>query len=135
MIYNKYRNVLTSVIRRVKANYYEGAFLKSKNNIKKTWSYIREIACKNSAKQTQRSLVINNNILDSYTEIAEAFNDFFGTVASDLENEMQPTDGWSHTAYIIFQCNSMFLFPVTGKEYNIMMKLKNSKTSKLIKFP
>ena len=30
MIYNKYRNVLTSVIRRVEDNYYEGAFLKSK---------------------------------------------------------------------------------------------------------
>ena len=51
-------------------------------------------------------------------------------MASDLENEMQPNDGSSPTANIISQCNSMFLFPVTGKEcYNIMMKLKNSKTS------
>ena len=129
IIYNKYRNVLTSVIKRAKANYYEGAFFKFKNNIKKTCSYIREIACKNSAKQPLRSLV-NNNVLNSYTEIAEAFTNFFGTVASDLENEMQPTDGSSPTANIISQCNSMFLFPVTGKEcYKIMMKLKNSKTS------
>ena len=111
MIYNKYRNVLTSVIKRAKANYYGGAFLKSKNNIKKTWSYIREIACKNSAKQPLRSLFVNNNILNSYTEIAEAFNNFFGTVASDLENEIQPTDGSSPTANIISQCNSMFYVP------------------------
>ena len=90
MINNKYRNVLTSVIKKAKANYYEGAFLESKNNIKKTWSFIREIA-----KQPLRSLVVNNNIQNSYTEIAEAFNIFFETVASDLENEMQPTDGSS----------------------------------------
>ena len=77
MIYNKYRNVLTSVIKRAKANYYEGVFFKSKNNIKKTWSYIREIACKNSAKQPLRSLVVNNDVLISYTEISEAFNNFF----------------------------------------------------------
>ena len=104
MIYNKYRNVLTSVIKRAKANYCEGAFFKSINNIKKTWSYIREIAGKNSAKQPLRSLV-NNNILNIYTETAEAFNNFFGTVASDLENEMQPTDGSSPIANIISQCN------------------------------
>ena len=53
---------------------------------------------KNSAKQPLRSLVVNNNILNSYTEIAEAFNNFFGTVASDLGNEMQQTDGSSPTA-------------------------------------
>ena len=53
-------------------------------------------------------------------------------MASDLEKKMQLTDGSSPTANIISpcNCNSMFLFPVTGKEcYNIMMKLTNSKTS------
>ena len=89
MIYNKYRNVLTSVIKRTKANYYEGAFLKSINIIKKTWSYIQEIACKNSAKQPLRSLVVNNIVLNNYTEIAEAFNHFFWNCG----HEMQPTNG------------------------------------------
>ena len=78
MIYNKYRNVLTSVLKQgLKLTITRVVFIKSKNNIKKTWSYIREIACKNSAKQPLKSLDLNNNILNSYTEIAVAFNNFF----------------------------------------------------------
>ena len=73
MIYN----VITSVVKRAKANYHKSTFLKSKNNMKKTWSYIREIGCKNSAKQPLRSLVVNNIILNSYNDIAEAFHNFF----------------------------------------------------------
>ena len=41
---NKYKNILTSVIRKVWSNYHNDVFLQCKGNIRKTWSFIKEIS-------------------------------------------------------------------------------------------
>ena len=129
---NKYKNVLTSVIRKAKSNYYN-VFLRCKGNIRKAWSFIREISGKQNSKHDIKSLIFDNRILNSHGEMAEIFNNFFSTVAADLANNMPPSDGSSVTANIVilwsYNCNSMFLYPVTKSEcIDVISKLNNKRT-------
>ena len=126
---NKYKNILTSVIRNAKSNYYNDVFLRCKGNIRKTWSFIREISGKQNSKHDIKSLIFDNRIVNSHGEMAEIFNNFFSTVAADLANNMPPSDGLSVTANIISNCISMFLYPVTKYEcIDVISKLTNKRT-------
>ena len=127
---NKYKNILTSVIRKAKSNYYNDVFLRCKGNIRKTWSFITEISGKQNSKHDIKSLIFDNRIVNSHGEMAEIFNNFFSTVAVDLaNNNMPPSDGLSVTANIISNCNSMFLYPVTKSEcIDVISKLTNRRT-------
>ena len=73
---NKYKNILTSVIRNAKSNYYNDVFLRCKGNIRKTWSFIREISGKQNSKHDIKSLIFDNRIVNSHGEMAEISTTF-----------------------------------------------------------
>ena len=104
---NKYKNILTSVIRKAKSNYYNDVFLQCKGNIRKTWSFIREISGNRIVNTISSLLFLTIKLLIHmvrWLKFLTTFN-FFSTVAADLANNMPPSDGLSVTANITSNCN------------------------------
>jgi hypothetical protein len=73
--------------------------------------------------------------LDSECVIGNAFNDFFSTVAEDLNRDIPESDNISPCSLITPQPNSFYLYPVDRDEcLNIISNLKN-KGSNLYNVP
>ena len=65
-------------------------FSNFKNNIKKTWVTLNKLTGKTTQKTTVNNIIYNDRILDIPSDIAEAFNQFFSSVASNLESKLPP---------------------------------------------
>ncbi|KAK3919289.1 putative RNA-directed DNA polymerase from transposon BS [Frankliniella fusca] len=99
----------------------------SKNMSKTVWSIINKSMGKTKAPHENIKVKVDTEI-EAYSDpekVAEAFNDFFGNVAKDLQNgnNSMGTSGRQ-------QQQSMFLSPVTKNDVIIaIMNLKNKKCS------
>ena len=75
-----------------KKNYYNNLITKYKNNIKKSWSIMKEEIGK--IKQVNnnllRRLIINNKEIYAKKTIAESFNKYFINVGSNLASKIPP---------------------------------------------
>ena len=122
---NSYKNLLNSLVRKSKQNYYKIRFRDSAGNIKKTWSNIREIMSNSKNKKSVKSIIINSAIVNDPNLIADHFNEYFTTIAASLEQNI-PQTNISPLHYVKgSNINSLFLSPVTFLECsNIIGKLK-----------
>ena len=92
-IYKKYRNTLTCIIREAKKSYFKNAFTDSRGNGKQTWKLLREAL--NARKQQNKlpnSFIREDGSICTEDHVADAFNDFFTSVAQKLEDEMPASD-------------------------------------------
>lgn len=79
--YLMYRNLLNRLIRNCKKKYYSIQIENAKNNTKKTWNIINEIANKKSmSSNIVNEVIINNEIITNKSTIAESFNNYFTNV-------------------------------------------------------
>ena len=111
------RNLIISLIRSSKKDYYAFYFEQHKSNVKKTWEGIRnivKITKKNYSSPTQ--LFYNNKVHKSNKDMANAMNDFFVNIGNMVEGKV-PKVETDFSAYI-HQPNekSIFLSPVTIDE-------------------
>ena len=77
-IFKKKRNLIITLLRRSKSNYYASFFNEHKRNAKKTWEGIRNIiniSKKNNTFPTK--LIYNNATITDKDKMAEAYNNFF----------------------------------------------------------
>jgi len=84
-----YRNLIVTLLRRSKENYYKNYFDKNKNNVKKTWDGIRNILAvskKNTINIDQ--LNCKNRQLSSNSDKANALNDFFTNIGPLIEKKV-----------------------------------------------
>ena len=64
--------------------YYQTFFLENANNDKYTWKGVKSIINVNSMMKSQpTSLLVNNELINQPKKIANVFNNYFATVASD----------------------------------------------------
>jgi uncharacterized membrane-anchored protein YjiN (DUF445 family) len=97
MYYRRYCKILAKVIKEAKKVYYDNVLLKSKNKIKPIWSIIkRETAYKNHNKESQ-ALKINNIIIKDKGHIANAFNEYFSSVAQTVIEDLNKDNNESLT--------------------------------------
>lgn len=123
-----YRNALTSIIRKAKIRYYLDSFEFNRSNLKKTWSLIGNLIGHSRGSSIKRLLVDNNETVDSLV-IAEEFNRYFSTVASDLESQIPRTDRSPYDYLLDNNLSSIFLSRVSPAEMvGNIDKLKNSST-------
>jgi Reverse transcriptase (RNA-dependent DNA polymerase) len=90
--YKNFRNIYNSLIRKSKKLYYANILETNAKNLKKTWSVLNEAInkCKSKAKITE---IISNGItFNDPKSIAEQFNIYFTSVASELADSINPTD-------------------------------------------
>ena len=130
----RYNNLLKKVIDKAKKTYRKNLFARNNNNPKKTWSLIKNIMGKKNTKPL-KSLVVNNQTLNSDIDMANAMNDFFATVATELDSKLPasihniPPIVPVNNQQVINNVNqSFFLTPVSFDEcMSIIGKLKNTK--------
>lgn len=89
--YSNYRRCLRKIIKYAKSNYYNSKIESHKGDPKKMWEVINQIRGKN--KRTMKpQFVINNDRITNRRAIANAFNEYFCSIASKLNDNMNNLD-------------------------------------------
>lgn len=86
--FKKYRNISTSVIKASKKNYLNSRLDENAANPKNLWQMINGVIGRDEAN-VETSFTHNNIIVDKI-EIANTFNDYFCSVATELIEGIQP---------------------------------------------
>ena len=127
--YIVYRNILTSLLRRAKKDYYLFQFNSVCNNVKGTWKVIRNVLNVNPKTSGIPKLVVNEEEIEDKKDICEAFNECFSNIGVNLSHaipDMQDT-------YKDFLDNpnpkTLFLIPVVETDVlDIVSSLKRKKS-------
>ena len=131
MHYNKYKNLLCTITRKVKQNYYMELLKDAHGDQGKVWHVINNLIGKQKTRiGIPTTLFDKQNTEQSNPElICEEMNQFFCNVGSDLASTI-PDNGIDPTSYLnpVSHPHSFFLTPVD--EHEIFTKLSTIKTSK-----
>ena len=124
----RFRNKVNQEVKRAKNEYYINSFIRYKNDVRKSWTLIRSLMGGKRKCSSVKELVINGVTHTSPSDICESFNEFFTSIAENLENSLPVTD-ICPLSYITPQPNSFFLSPVSENEIlYIISQLKITKT-------
>ena len=130
--YKKYRNLLSTLMKKSKQAYYDKYFERNWNNIKNTWKGIKSlISLKTVASSAPTVLSLDNGdtITNPY-DIANTFNNYFASIAETTKKSIK----YSHKHFSDYLSNesssTIFLQPTDKKEIaNIISSLNSNKTS------
>ena len=137
VVYIKYRNKLTTVIRNSEKLYHANSFEAAKGNARETWKLISKILCDTcgfGSKPKITEIVHNNQTITAPADIANKFNDFFANIGCDLAKKIPDVSSKSSILDTMPapNCNSIFLLPCTPTEIiDIANKLANSNSTGL----
>ena len=88
--YNQYRNILTTLIRSAKRQYFQGEFAKHSSSPKETWKTLQNLI-KSRQKIDEvptQFLSENGEIFSKDVEVAESFNNFFAEIGERLKGSI-----------------------------------------------
>ena len=127
--YKFYRNLIVSLLRKSKQNYFQLYFHQYYNNSRKTWEGIRNLV--NVTKHTSNlpsKLVYKSNVKTTKKEKSQAFNDFFVNIGSSIDEKI-PNSNEHFSAYLRDPIEqSIFLSPCSENELRTI--IRNMSTSK-----
>ena len=134
--YTDYRRILKRTRKNVKTKYYSGKFLEVKGDCKKTWELINRIRGKRK-RQIKPSFNINNEKITNRRIIANEFNKYFVSLASNLNEAYNDIGELSLNRLPSFydylprsSSSSIYLHDCTPDEVSkIISELKNGKSS------
>ncbi len=113
----KTRNLIITLIRNSKRNYYNYYFQEHKSNLKKTWEGIRDIVkVSKKCRMTPTQLLYNNKLHFSNGDMADAMNDFFVNIGNTVEGKIPQAETDFSTYLPEPNIQSIFLKPVTNNE-------------------
>jgi hypothetical protein len=81
--YRHWRNMVVSLIKKGKSNYYKHAIIESKGNSGKMWRYMNEITGKKRPRVPD-TLQVGENLVTDQGEVVKQFNNQFANVAEKL---------------------------------------------------
>lgn len=132
--YKTHRKILKTLITKAKQNYYSNEFEKSSGNSKKTWATINKLRGKMKSNP-KPSFVIDNDRILCRRMIAQKFNEYFVSLASNLNCEVLENEPLaSLPPFEIFlsnQCPSSFFLEDCSEDEvkSIICDMKNGKAS------
>ena len=115
--YKKYRNLLSTLMKKSKEAYYDKYFEKNWNNIKNTWKGIKSLISlktKASSVPTVLSRETGDTITNPY-DIANTFNNYFASIAETTKRSIK----YSHkhfSDYLSNESSSTIFLQTTDKE-------------------
>ena len=115
--YKKYRNLLSTLMKKSKQAYYDKYFERNWNNIKNTWKGIKSlISLKTVASNVPTVLSLDNGdtITNPY-DIANTFNNYFASIAETTKRSIK----YSHkhfSDYLSNESDSTIFLQPTDKE-------------------
>jgi hypothetical protein len=91
--YKKYRNLLNTIIRGAKKQYYQNEFAKHVGDSKETWKTIQNLMNTKQRKDDDPTCIkdVNEHLIVEDNSIAETFNDFFTEIGNKLKANIPPT--------------------------------------------
>ena len=130
--YKKYRNLLSTLMKKSKQAYYDKYFEKNWNNIKNTWKGIKSlISLQTVASNVPTVLSLDNGdtVTNPY-DIANTFNNYFTSIAETTKRNVK----YSHKHFSDYLSNrnssTIFLQPTYKEEIaNIISSLNSNKAS------
>ena len=136
--YKSYSNLLLTLQRVSKKNYYAEYFSVNAENVRKTWSGIKEIinVSKSSFPTSPVSINYDDTSLSDEKDIANRINEFFVNVGPNLDKDIQN----STCSYLDFlgpsTHNSIYIAEVTLYEIRFLLsKMQMSKSCSPFSFP
>ena len=134
--YSDYRRVLKKTKKNAKTKYYTGKFREANGNSKKTWDLINHIRGKRK-RQIKPSFTINNTKVTNRRIIANEFNKYFVSLASNLNEAYNEIGEISVNKLPSFydylpssNTSTIYMRDCTPEEVNkIISELKNGKSS------
>ena len=126
--YKDHRNKLNKQMNKAEKDYYNELINLNKNDIKRTWTIIKEIINKNKKRNVQTNFKMSDNTTTSdKLLIAETFNEFFINVGPNLAKSLKNINRVPEHYLKEPLLNTIFLAPVTDEElHEIFKNLKNS---------
>ena len=128
--YQKYRNMLSNLIKMSKQNYFTEQFERASGNMKKTWSIINRLKGKN---QTSSSFCIKegSSVITDEKIVPNKFNKHFCSLADNLNKNIRMPQACNFRDYLPpSQASSTFLEKTTTAEIiSIIKEFENDKSS------
>ena len=127
---NRLKNMIKTKIETAKRDFYKNYFHRNRNNIKKNWSMVKQIAGITKNKSKILKLIINDTELTNMEEIVNGFNTFFSSIPKILTDKL-PSSRSDPLSFISKNnLSTILLTPVEVSEcLKIIRGLKNSHTS------
>ena len=127
--YKKYRNLLSTLMKKGKQAYYDKYFEKNWNNVKNTWKGIKSlISLKTKASSVPTVLSRENgDVITNPYDIVNAFNNYFASIAETTKRSIK----YSHKHFSDYLSNesssTTFLQPTDKEEVaNIISSLNSN---------
>ena len=126
--YKKYRNLLSTLMKKSNQAYYDKYFERNWNNIKNTWKGIKSlISLKTAASSVPTVLSLDNcDIITNPYDIANTFNNYFASIAETTKKSIK----YSHKHLSNESSSTIFLQPTDKEEAaNMISSLNSNKAS------
>ena len=121
-LYKVYRNRLQILLKAEEKQHYQSLILANKDNLRKTWSIIKQVINKTKSSQKSAEFLYNNGILKDKVSIANAFNNFFVNIGPTLAAQI-PKIGYHYQNFM--PCSNSASFFSTPVEENEVKKIIN----------
>ena len=125
--FSEYKKILRRSINEAKHLYYTRTFALYKNDIKQTWSVIKDTLQKKHHCKTTDKFVVNNHVVTDFDEIANNFNIYFINIGKSLSDQIQSVASSQDYLLQHNKPNMTFNFIPVSEVYidNVINKLKN----------
>ena len=129
--FKSYRNLIATLCRQSKFNYFTDYFNQHSTNIRKVWLGVKNlISLKSSKPQNPITISVGNSVSSDPLTVSNKFNDFFSSVADTVRSSIPNTNHHFSNFLKHRNPNSLFLSPTTPEEVaKIIGSFSESKSS------
>ena len=121
--YKELRNQIATLCRQSKKLHYQKYFTENAMNSRNTWKGIKSIInIKSNTRTEPNSIVSKNEVISDPAEIANRFNNYFSTIASNLQEKIH--HGGNYFTNYLKNKNPHSLFLSPTNKYEIMDMIK-----------
>lgn len=127
--YNVYKNLLSSLIKKVKQDYYRNKINENINDSRKIWKISKEYINNNNTNNRNKidKIVTENRSVSKTKDIANKFNHYFANVGINMRNSIKPDRNYTPIRPKTIS-NTIFFNPATREEIlKHINQLKNNK--------
>jgi len=126
--YNRFKNQTTRAIRETKSRYiFTDKFYRCRGDVTSTWKSINSLTGRKKKKCDIREIEVDEQTISDPKIVANKFNTYFSSVASDLDSQIPASDMSPLNFLGDPNTNSMFASPSIAQEViTVICKLKNS---------
>ena len=123
--YLDHKRLLNRLLRNAERDHYDQLLRQNSGNIKKSWEIIKEVINRKQSPKKTKEFTIDGNIVDNNRVIADAFNNFYLNIGSNISKSL-PAINKTHSSFMAnANPNSMFVTPTDREEIRkIVINLK-----------